>query len=62
MTSKTSLTTRQKLDADPNLAYFIDACAPITRWRVKGECSVEIEVEIVPDEFIQINFTSPHGE
>jgi hypothetical protein len=43
-----SLTTKQKLEADPFMAYFIDESAPILKWRAKGEMSIEVEVEVLP--------------
>jgi hypothetical protein len=43
-----SLTTKQKLEADPFMAYFIDESAPVLTWRATGECSVEVTVEVLP--------------
>ena len=43
-----TLTTKQKLEADPFMAYFIDESAPVTKWRAKGEMSIEVEVEVLP--------------
>jgi hypothetical protein len=45
-----NLTTKQKLASGDGayLAYFIDESAPILKWRAKGTCSIEVEVEILP--------------
>ena len=44
-----SLTTKQKLDADPNLAWFIDSLGPVLKWgKTTGAGTMEAYIEVCP--------------